>query len=49
MENQQLAKKSNPVLWLATDEASEPFLHQLDNDCDCKSCASKKSLIVLTQ
>ncbi|MGE0407384.1 MAG: hypothetical protein AB7O65_13895 [Candidatus Korobacteraceae bacterium] len=40
---------NKPVLWLATDEATEPYLHQLDGDCDCKSCESRKSRIILPQ
>jgi hypothetical protein len=49
MATQPISQKSNPVLWLVTEETSEPYLHQLDVDCDCKSCESKKSKLVLPQ
>lgn len=35
------------VLWLATDE-SLPYEHIVDGVCDCKTCESKKSRIILT-
>ena len=49
MATQQTSPKLNPVLWLVTEETTKPYLHQLDEECDCKSCESKKSHIVLPQ
>lgn len=49
MATNQITQKSYPVLWLVTDETNEPYLHQLDEECDCKSCESKKSHLVLPQ
>ncbi len=37
-----------PVLWLVTDETSKPYEHHVGEDaCDCKSCVSKKSKLIL--
>ena len=49
MTTQNVTPQQNPVLWLVTEETAEPYLHQLDGECDCKSCESKKSRIVLPQ
>lgn len=50
MATTQISQKSHPVLWLATDEAAEPYTHHVGNDeCDCKTCESKKSHLILEQ
>lgn len=41
--------KKKTVIWLATDNASTAYAHIVDGDCDCESCESKKSKIILTQ
>jgi len=45
----QTQPPTKPVIWLATDEASKPYMHTLDGECDCPICESKKSQIILTQ
>ncbi len=35
-----------PVIWLVSENTTEPYLHKVDDVCDCKTCESKKSLII---
>jgi hypothetical protein len=41
--------KKQTVIWLVTDESSIPYEHVVDGHCDCKTCESKKSPIILIQ
>jgi len=52
MADKQIAKSTRnaPVLWLATEQAGQPFLHSCDGECECYLCESKKpSSIILIQ
>jgi len=42
--------KKQPVIWIATDDnAIKTYAHIVDDECDCETCESKKSHIILTQ
>jgi hypothetical protein len=46
---QGLESKKPTVIWLKTDDLSTAYEHVVDGDCDCKTCESKKSKIILEQ